>query len=261
MQLEQEEPSAASVKAAESDLVAGRTADGDSLFAHLLNEEPSRRRYGKAGPEVDLPSVLDDPVEMTRQAYERGAHLYAATGLKPGTMEREMLLFAGYLPPGARVLDVGCGPGRDLVEMKAMGFEVTGVDNSKELLAMVPEGIDTVNADFRSIPLPDASCEGVWACASLMHLPRPEMPKALAEVRRLLRVGGHFLISIKEGVGEAMVADKGMEGRFFTYYTSEELDGLLGEAGFGIEYSETKGVSGGASGLAWLTRIAVARQA
>jgi hypothetical protein len=78
-------------------------------------------------------------------------------------------------------------------------------------------------------------------------------------MRRLLRVGGHFLISIKEGKGENWAADKGMEERFFTYYESEELDALLAAAGFEIEFSETKGVSGGRSGLSWLTRIAVAK--
>ena len=235
---------------ADADMAAGRTVDGDEAFRRILKE----------GPPAALERPGEDPVERTRLAYERGAHLYARGGLKAKTMEHEMLLFAGYLPPGAKVVDVGCGPGRDLLEMQAMGFEVVGVDNSEELLAMVPKEIPTVKADFRSIPLPDSSYEGVWACASLLHLPRTEMPKALAEVRRMLRVGGHFLVSVKEGQGEAWVADKGMEERFFTYYGSEELDKLLEQAGFEIEYSETKGVPGGASGLSWLTRVAVAQE-
>jgi ubiquinone/menaquinone biosynthesis C-methylase UbiE len=204
---------------------------------------------------VELEGPQDDVVERTALAYERGAALYAEGGLKPRTMEREMMLFIGHLSPGAKVLDAGCGPGRDLKEMQALGFEVTGVDNSQELLDMVPKEIVTLKADLRSIPLPQASFEGVWAIASLLHLPRVEMKTALSEMRRLLVSGGHLMVSIKEGKGENWVADKGMEERFFTYYEGEELDQLLKGAGFEVEYSESK-----PAGVAtWLTRIAVAR--
>jgi ubiquinone/menaquinone biosynthesis C-methylase UbiE len=201
--------------------------------------------------EIELEGLSEDVVERTQQAYGRGALLYAAGGLTPGAMKREMELFAGYLPKGARVLDVGCGPGRDLKEMAAMGFQVRGVDNSQELLDMVEKGIVTLKADLRTIPLEAGSFEGIWANASLLHLPKTEMPKALGEMHRLLQAEGHLMISVKEGNGEGWSADKGMEERFFAYYESEELDLLLGEAGFEIKYSERK-----AGSANWLTRIA-----
>jgi SAM-dependent methyltransferase len=205
--------------------------------------------------QVELEGPQDDVVERTALAYERGASKYAAGGLTPRAMEREMMLFLGHLSPGSRVLDAGCGPGRDLKEMQALGFEVTGVDISQELLEMVPKEIATLKADLRMIPLPAGSFEGIWANASLLHLPRRDMPEALSEMRRLLQEGGHFMISVKEGKGENWVADKGMEERFFTYYESEELDQLLAESDFEIEYSESK-----SAGIAtWLTRIAVAK--
>lgn len=232
MEVDLEELGGEAIKAGKADV---RTVDADSLEVRGLKAK---------GKEV----------EMTRQAYERGAKLYASGGLTPKAMEREMLLFVGYLPSGARVLDAGCGPGRDLKEMAALGLEVVGVDNSQELLAMVPGEIATLNADLRAIPLADESFDGIWANASLLHLPRNEMRIALRELHRLLRRGGHCMVSVKEGSGEGWSTEKGMEARFFTYYGSEELDKLLEQSGFEIVYSERK--MGSAN---WLTRIAVAK--
>jgi SAM-dependent methyltransferase len=76
----------------------------------------------------------------------------------------------------------------------------------------------------------DAAFDGVWACATLLHLAPAELPAALANIRRALKPGGAFLCSFKEGDTERLA-----NGRYFNDLTLERLQALLVDAGFEIE--------------------------
>jgi SAM-dependent methyltransferase len=92
-----------------------------------------------------------------------------------------------------------------------------------------------VRADLRRMPFAPGSFDGVWACASLLHLRRTQLPAAVAGIVRLLQhPGGVLYLAMKGGQGERWVAGK--EGRryFFAYYQPAEIQTLLGDAGFQI---------------------------
>ena len=90
-----------------------------------------------------------------------------------------------------------------------------------------------VCGDLRALPFADGCFDGVWACASLLHLPRGGMPRALAELRRVLRAGVLYL-SVKEGEGERWVMEGSEHRRYFVYYQMPELRDLCRGASFEI---------------------------
>jgi ubiquinone/menaquinone biosynthesis C-methylase UbiE len=78
----------------------------------------------------------------------------------------------------------------------------------------------------------NATFNGLWACASFLHIPKRNGPAVLREFRRVLRPGGLLYLAVKGGAGERWVTNnKGLQS-FFAFYSDEELDGLLGEVGF-----------------------------
>jgi SAM-dependent methyltransferase len=144
---------------------------------------------------------------------------------------------AGGLPPA--VVEVGCGPGRDMAWLEAHGAAVMGLDLSAGMLAqarMQARG-PLVQADLRRLPLADGRIHGVWCNAALLHLPKAEAPPALAGLRRLLVPGGALLLTLQVGEGEGW--ERGAYGdpdaqRFFARYTPDEAAALLAPAGFAL---------------------------
>lgn len=148
------------------------------------------------------------------------------------------LFCAGLLGP--RVLDVGCGGGRDIAEFLARGYEVEGVDSSKGAISVCTERYPQVvvhASDMRDMDLPGGSYDGVWACASVLNLKRSDVSAALSEFRRVLKSGGHLFVSVKEGSDERMVRDRAGE-RLFSFYSEDELARLVRGAGFAVERTE-----------------------
>jgi ubiquinone/menaquinone biosynthesis C-methylase UbiE len=137
-----------------------------------------------------------------------------------------------------RVLDLGCGPGRDAGYLAQLGYWVVGLDLSSRMLAEAWRRLPTarfVQADLRCPPLASSSFDGVWACASLLHLPRSRMPGALREIARLLQVpGGVFYLALKGGEGEGWFADQDGRRRFFSFYQPAEIEKMLSHTGFQI---------------------------
>ena len=100
-------------------------------------------------------------------------------------LEENMARFAGRLGPGARVLDVGCGPGRDAAWLAEQGYDAGGVDLSIRMLRQgQARGVTAplIQADMRHLPFRRGSFQGLWACASLLHLPKEQAGDALLEL-------------------------------------------------------------------------------
>jgi ubiquinone/menaquinone biosynthesis C-methylase UbiE len=137
-------------------------------------------------------------------------------------------------PPCPRILDVGCGHGRDMAWLEAAGADVTGVDVSSGMLAEARTRVrgQLVQADMRALPFDDGTFDAIWCLASLLHLPKVEAPSVLDRFHRLLRADGVLVVAVKEGVGEAWTRDDGWPPRFFARYGSNELEALLRRAGF-----------------------------
>jgi len=120
--------------------------------------------------------------------------------------------FLSRLPANARILDAGSGSGRDTLAFLQRGYEVDAFDASPELSALSTAltGVPTKLLRFQEFRAP-ARYEGIWACASLLHVPRPDLPDALRRLIAALRPGGVLYMSFRHGSQERVSED----GRYF----------------------------------------------
>jgi SAM-dependent methyltransferase len=145
--------------------------------------------------------------------------------------------FLAQAGPGATILDLGCGAGRDLAWLSAQGADVVGGDLSLGMLLQARRhGVGRLlRLDMRALPFPDGAFGGIWSSASMLHLPKQDAPGALAEMHRVLAADGPLLLAIQGGDSEGWEpAPYGPVERFFARYRSDEAEALLAEAGFAV---------------------------
>ena len=157
--------------------------------------------------------------------YETNAESFVARTFGSG-MEGDRARFLAHVPNGGPVLDAGCGSGRDALAFKRAGYAVSAFDGSAKLAAIASDktGLSVRRLTFAEMDW-NGAFDGVWACASLLHLPAVELPEALANIRRALRPGGVFYASFKQGAEQRFA-----NGRHFTDLTQPMLHQLLGAA-------------------------------
>lgn len=166
----------------------------------------------------------------TNTYYERNAGAYFQDTHNINVTELRNR-FLRHVPKGGSILDAGSGSGRDTKAFMDLGFYVTAFDLSSELAALSTRytGIQTRVASFLEIDY-DSEFDGVWACASLLHLRRVHLPEALRKLSNALKHGGSIYLSFKYGTSERVDA----RGRFFTDMTEDSLTELLLQGGFEI---------------------------
>lgn len=127
--------------------------------------------------------------------------------------------FLERLPAGGHILDAGCGSGRDSKAFAELGYQVAAFDASKPLveLARTHTGLPIAQRSFAEIN-ETARYDGIWACASLLHLPEKELEAALRQLWKALKAGGILYLSFKFGEGE-----REQSGRHFTDATQARL--------------------------------------
>lgn len=137
--------------------------------------------------------------------------------------------FLDRLPPGARVLELGCGGGQDAARMKARGFDVDATDGTAAMVAKANERWD-VGARVMTFDelAAQAAYDGIWAHASLLHAPRAALPDILTRIHRALRPGGWHFASYKLGEAEGRDA----LGRLYNFpsaaWLSAQYDAIPG---------------------------------
>ena len=162
--------------------------------------------------------------------------------------------FIKYLPDGGRVLDAGCGSGRDSKAFIMQGYSVVAIDASREMCLRASEllGQEVWQMRFDEMSFDD-EFDGVWACASLLHVPISEMADVLKKIKHGLRPEGIFYASFKYGEGETV-----KDVRSFTNYTLESVCELLKGAGFRVlECDISYDVRPGREEEKWVNVIAV----
>jgi len=147
-----------------------------------------------------------------------------------------MVRLTGRLARGERVLDAGCGPGRDVAWLSALGFDAIGVDLSAGMLREgLTRGVTAplIQADMGHLPFKDSSFQGVWACASLLHIARTDALYVLQEFERVVHPG-YLYAMVKEGEDQAWVQGAWGERRFYVYWRPGEIQALIRQAGFEV---------------------------
>ena len=131
--------------------------------------------------------------------------------------------FLAELPEGARILDVGCGSGRDTLAFKNKGYQVDAIDYSEELVKKATRltGIPIKLQSFYEIDA-DEAYGGIWACASLLHCQRNRLPEVLEKMVQALKPNGVIYMSFKYGD-----SDRYQDGRQFTDLDENQAEALL----------------------------------
>lgn len=181
-------------------------------------------------PQLDR-ATLEQIVESTLGHYERNAEgFWEGTRDHDVSQNREALLRHLSVDGPARILDLGCGPGRDLMAFSAAGHEVVGLDGAARFceLARAHSGCEVLHQDFLALSLDAASFDGVFANASLFHVPTQEIPRVLSQLWDSLRDDGVLFASNPRGDNR-----EGFNGaRYGSYLDLETWRQVAADAGF-----------------------------
>ena len=173
----------------------------------------------------------------TLDYYEAAAPHYMASTAQ--MQARHLDPFLDRLIPGARILELGCGCGRDAARMVERGFDVDATDGAR---AMVRKAKERFAIEARVLRFDEVEADGaydaVWAHASLLHLPRAALPDALFRIRRALKKGGVHFANYKLGDSKHPVEGRDPLGRWTSLPSRVWLEERYREAGFCLLASE-----------------------
>jgi SAM-dependent methyltransferase len=159
--------------------------------------------------------------EQTSQFYSKTAETYVASGSRRTSSFLQS--FINMLPVGGRVLELGCGGGRDAQAMIAAGFDVDPTDGTPEIALQAEALLKRKVRIMRFDELAEISVyDAVWANASLLHVPRVSLPDVLAKVFASLKPGGLHFASYKAGGVEG----RDSHGRCFNYLSEQDAADL-----------------------------------
>lgn len=179
---------------------------------------------------------MNQTIETYKKNFEQFAKNY-----QNNTVERDQQDFLALLEAinGKKILDVGCGTGTHAQYFSQRNYDVTGIDLVEEFLEYARKrcGANFINMDLKKLNFETESFDGIWSCASLLHVPKHELIEVLSGFRKVLKPQGIIYASVKQGVGEKME-----NGRFFSYHTLESIESFLSDSGFKslIKYTEEK---------------------
>ena len=163
-----------------------------------------------------------------------------------------------FLCGGKKIIDIGCGAGRDAILFKKAKFDYTGIDASSKMLKearkRVPRGKPPhqkfwcggtfIVMDFYNLTFPPGTFDGFWASASLLHIPKNKIKKVLQDIAHIIKTDGIGFISLKEkremdhGIIQENKYGSHIE-RFFAFYTDTESQKVLRESGFDVIKNHT----------------------
>lgn len=156
--------------------------------------------------------------------------------------------FASLVSTGGRILDVGSGGGYKSRYLIQKGFQVVGIDSSEKLIEIAKEEVPEARfivMDMRDADTLEQEFDGIFAQASLLHIPKKEVLKVLTTLNVKLRRGGYLYVAVKEGWSgrpDEEIKEENDYGyvykRFFSYYTMTELKDYFEQLGLTIVYED-----------------------
>jgi 2-polyprenyl-3-methyl-5-hydroxy-6-metoxy-1,4-benzoquinol methylase len=154
---------------------------------------------------------------------------------------------------GGSILDAGCGSGRDALAFSRAGYAVTAFDGSAKMVQLASEhsGLKVLRMAFADAAWIDAF-DGIWSCASLLHVPRAELGAAMTRLAGALKPGGAWFMSFKYGEGERFATE-----RHFTDMTETSIANAIGATGLHVaDLWVSNDARPGRAGERWMNAIA-----
>lgn len=189
------------------------------------------QRFTHAQADSDTCSSLNLLARQTLEHYQQNADDF-----REGTRDHDVsqnidaLLRNIHTPAPLQILDMGCGPGRDLRTFKAMGHVPVGLDGCERFVEMARQdsGCEVWLQDFLALDLPAERFDGIFANATLFHIPSRILPAALRQLHQTLKPGGVLFCSNPRGDDQ-----EGWTGdRYAAYYRLDTWRAFLQAAGF-----------------------------
>lgn len=191
-------------------------------------------------------------MDKTIEYYNENADVFYETTVL-ADMSRQYESFLKYLDRDAKILDCGCGSGRDSKIFLEKGYKVTSIDGSRKLCNKASSliGQEVICMKFEDISFQD-EFDGIWACASLLHVREDKLPVILKKLFKSLKSDGVLYCSFKYGESSSE-----RRGRYFADMTEEKLRTLVEEIdGFGIvAMYRTGDVRSGRENEMWLNAV------
>ncbi len=164
--------------------------------------------------------------KITLDYYDRhkAEYVQMSSGADMSAVRKE---FMDLVPVGGRILDCGCGSGRDTLAFSEAGYRVVPMDGSEEMCRATFEltGIKPLHMLFSEMDLKE-EFDGIWACASLLHVPKRELPDILQKLSKAAKKQAVLYMSFRYGTFEGILTE-----RYYSYYTENEIIQLLNETG------------------------------
>ena len=154
--------------------------------------------------------------------YNKNAKNYFETTIN-GNMKLSYKKFLEYIPKKGYILDLGCGSGRDSKYFIENGYKIKAIDGSLELCLLAEKYMNHKVIHMNFSELNDLNeYDGIWSCATILHLTKQEFIKVLKKLIRALKEEGIIYISFKDGIGEEL-----KDGRYFMYYTENQFEEII----------------------------------
>ncbi|MBH0193172.1 MAG: class I SAM-dependent methyltransferase [Nitrospira sp.] len=177
-------------------------------------------------------------VAQTLRTYEKDAEIFLQQwGRKKYKRPALLKEWVALLPSRAVVLDLGCGAGQDARYLASLGHRVVGLDRTTPLLRFAKgrkAALPFVQADMRALPVRTGSFDGIWAAASLMHVPKPVAQQVLKTLRDCVRPDGLLAATITHGWHSRIKTEGWMPGRYFARWKKDELAKALHRTGWQV---------------------------